>query len=117
MTADGTVTTPLDGDHYTAPNLVTNSSPNQLSFTLDHAQCIQSYRVNLCPETATQCSEEIVTPDTPLSPHITFSFSELTECSPYSLEISANTNGKELTGRVLDESFSIVWNLEVTTQG
>jgi len=114
VTADGTVTTPLDGDHYTAPNLVTNSSPNQLSFTWDHAQCIQSYRVNLCPETATQCSEEIVTPDTPLSPHITFSFSELTECSPYSLEISANTNGKELTG----EPFSVRTSApEVVTPG
>jgi len=101
VTADGTVTTPLDGEHYTAPNLVTTSSPNQLSLTWDHAQCIQSYRVKICHDSTSHCIEDVVEPDTPLSPHITFSFSELTECSPYSLEISATTNGKELTGESL----------------
>ena len=125
------VMTPLDSSEpYTAPGLTVAASTSSVEVSWDHASCVETYRLQLCPPHG-DCVEQVLTST---SSHVHGRVEDLAPCTTYNLHIFATTDGKEIQGAassmlqteapapVAPENFSLVEDpvsqkLELTWSG
>ena len=90
---DQPIITSLDKSKpYTAPGLTVETSTSSVDLSWDHATCVQSYRVQLCPGEE-ECLEEVITTT---SPQVTLTLDTLSPCTDYTVSIFARTDDQEI---------------------
>lgn len=86
-----------DAEPYSAPGLSLSPTTSSLELTWDHARCVQSYRLRVCPAGDTEhCLEQMMSPKSPSGSHMTGVVEDLSPCTAYDLQIFANTADKEI---------------------
>ena len=96
--AGASVVTPLDGEVYTASNLALEPATDAVELSWDHARCVHTYRLLVCPEAGPgECREqtEVVAEE---RAHNLVRVGGLAPCTAYTLQILAATGDTELQG-------------------